>query len=430
MELFGDQFRDQKVIWPLGYAAGMSPSVQTALPASGHVFRRAGKARTVWVAKWRDDAGQHKRVLGRAWDEKGPPPAGHLRAKDADAALHAILTDARRGQIEQARTGLTFAALAQEWLAFGIRERDWKPSTLSDNRSSLNAYLLPEFGQRQIEKIDADRIEHWRNSLLEDRDLSRRTVNKLHVVLGAVLERACAVHGLASNPAREVKKLRERYDPNVYDFFSPDEIAELIKAAASDQDAAIFCFAAFTGLRLGELLALRWRDVDFDRLVVRVYGSYSLGTLTAPKSGLSRAVPMADQVAETLQSLKRRPDRTGRDDLVFPGERGEYLDGSALRRRYKRALEDAGLRALRFHDLRHTFGSIAIDRATIVQVQAWMGHADVQTTMKYMHHRSREGDAALLSDAFRPTPKPRRRPGGPCRRGPRTTQPAEGSHGR
>jgi integrase len=66
------------------------------------------------------------------------------------------------------------------------------------------------------------------------------------------------------------------------------------------------------------------------------------------------------------------------------------------------ALKAAKLRPLRFHDLRHTFGSIAIDQATIVQVQAWMGHADVQTTMKYMHHRSRAGDARLLSAAFRP----------------------------
>ncbi len=96
-------------------------------------------------------------------------------------------------------------------------------------------------------------------------------------------------------------------------------------------------------------------------------------------------------------------DRAG---LVFPGERGEYLDGSALRRRYKKALEKAKLRKLRFHDPRHTYGSIAIDQATIVQVQAWMGHADVQTTMKYMHHRSRAGDARLLSAAFRPKKKP------------------------
>jgi integrase len=403
----------------------MSPLIQAARPASGHVFRRDGKARSVWVAKWRDGAGQHKRVLAQVWEGKGPPPSGYMRAKEANAALQAILTDARRGQIEEARTGLTFAVLAQEWLAFGIRERDWKPSTLSDNRSSLNAYLLPEFGQRQIEKISAEEIEDWRNALLEERGLSRRSVNKLHVVLGAVLELASATHGLGSNPAREVKKLRERYDPNVYDFFSPEEIDRLVAAAAGEQDAAIFCVAPFTGLRMGELIALRWRDVDFDRQLLRVYGSYSLGTLTAPKSGLSRAVPLADQVVVRLKALKRRGDRTGRDDLVFPGERGEYLDSSALRRRYKQALQNSELRTLRFHDLRHTFGSIAIDRATIVQVQAWMGHADVQTTMKYMHHRSREGDAALLSDAFRPKKKPRRtarRPPRAGRRSPPSTQ--------
>jgi integrase len=116
-------------------------------------------------------------------------------------------------------------------------------------------------------------------------------------------------------------------------------------------------------------------------------------------------VPLAEQVAETLKALRASRPGAARDDLVFAGERGEYLDNSALRRRYKDALKRAGIRPLRFHDLRHTFGSIAINQATIVQVQAWMGHADIQTTMKYMHHRSRAGDAQLLSAAFRPKKK-------------------------
>lgn len=132
---------------------------------------------------------------------------------------------------------------------------------------------------------------------------------------------------------------------------------------------------------MGELIALRWGDVDFNTEALHVYSSYSLGTLTAPKSGLTRTVPMAEQVRDLLKAHKKAVPQ-GRGDLVFPGERGEYLDGSALRRRYKKALKAAKLRPLRFHDLRHTFGSIAIDQATIVQVQAWMGHADVQTTMK------------------------------------------------
>ncbi len=388
----------------------------SALPiasVSGHVKLRVGKHRAGWYGKWRDARGvQFERKLGAAWMEKGPAPPGFLREKDAQAALDAILTDARRGAVEQARTAVTFASLADEWIAVGIRERDWKPSTLSDNRSVVNAYLKPSLGPRRIETITAEQIEEWRDALVDERGVSRRTANKALIMLGAILERG-RKHGLLVNAAREVPKLRERYDPDQYDFFNPEEVEQLVSAAASEPDAAIFLVAAFAGLRMGELLALRWRDVDFDGESLHVYGSYSLGTLTEPKSGLARTVPMAEQVLAMLRAHKRRAADAGREDLVFPAERGTgYLDGSALRRRYKRALGKAELRNLRFHDLRHTFGSIAINQATIVQVQAWMGHADVQTTMKYMHHRSRAGDARLLSAAFRTNkkrkPAPRR----------------------
>jgi integrase len=369
---------------------------------SGHVKLRRGKLRSTWYAKWRDAQGvQRERKLGLLWDQKGAAPDGYLTEKDADAQLQAILTDARRGAVEQIRTGVTFDVVAEDWLAWGLRDRDWKPSTASDNRSVVNAHLLPAFRGKRVEKITPDDIEQWRDELVDDRGASRRTANKCLIVLGAILERAVKVHGLLRNSAREVAKLRVRYDPNQYDFYSPEEIEQLGKGAASDQDRVIFLTAAFTGLRMGELIALRWGDVDFDTEALHVYGSYSLGTLTAPKSGLTRTVPMAEQVRDLLKEHQKRVAHA-RTDLVFGGERGEYLDGSALRRRYKKTLEKAKLRPLRFHDLRHTFGSIAINQATIVQVQAWMGHADVQTTMKYMHHRSRAGDAKLLSAAFRP----------------------------
>lgn len=114
---------------------------------SGHVKLRIGKRRSTWYAKWRDTRGeQFERSLGPAWTAKGAPPPGFLREKEANAALEAILTDARRGAIQQARTGIRMEALAEDWIAYGIRERDWKPSTLSDNRSVVNAHILPVFG--------------------------------------------------------------------------------------------------------------------------------------------------------------------------------------------------------------------------------------------------------------------------------------------
>src|SRR5581483_6238631 len=91
---------------------------------------------------------------------------------------------------------------------------------------------------------------------------------------------------------------------------------------------------------------------------------------------------------------------TGEDDLVFPGPYGRFMDSTWLRDRYKAAVARAGLRPLRFHDLRHTFGTLAVRRAEVPAVQAWMGHADIQTTMRYVHHRDRGGEAKLLADAF------------------------------
>ena len=177
-----------------------------------------------------------------------------------------------------------------------------------------------------------------------------------------------------------------------------------MRAAGSEQDAAIYLTAAFTGLRRGELLALHWRDVDFAGQAIRVRASYAGGQLTTPKSGKVRSVPMAPDVAAALAALGARERWTGDDDLVFVGEVGGYLDGSALRRRYTATLCRAGLRPLRFHDLRHTFGTRMIAKADIRRVQEWMGHADVQTTMKYLHYVPRDDDAALVAEAFRAEP--------------------------
>jgi integrase len=172
------------------------------------------------------------------------------------------------------------------------------------------------------------------------------------------------------------------------------------RAATSAQDAAIYLTAAFTGLRRGELIALHWRDVDFAGSVIRVRASYAGSQLTTPKSGKVRSVPIAQEVARALARLAEREYWTGDDDLVFVGELGSYLDGSALRRRYVEALKQAGLRPLRFHDLRHTFGTRMITKADIRRVQEWMGHADIQTTTRYLHYAPREGEAALVDEAF------------------------------
>jgi integrase len=116
-----------------------------------------------------------------------------------------------------------------------------------------------------------------------------------------------------------------------------------------------------------------------------------------------RSVPMAPDVAQALARLSQRERFTARDEFVFCGEHGAPLDGSALRRRYVGAQRAAGLRPLRFHDLRHTFGTIAANAALSGrELQAWMGHADYRTTQRYLHYRERGDEAARLAAAFTP----------------------------
>lgn len=115
---------------------------------------------------------------------------------------------------------------------------------------------------------------------------------------------------------------------------------------------------------------------------------------------------MVDQLAAALNDLKGRGHHAARRDHVFISRFGTELDSSALRRRYIAARDAAGQRPLPFHSLRHTFASVAINVASITQVQAWMGHADVKTTMRYLHHKSRADDAQLLTAAFHPSQPP------------------------
>jgi integrase len=131
-----------------------------------------------------------------------------------------------------------------------------------------------------------------------------------------------------------------------------------------------------------------------------VRANYSYGQLVTPKSGKIGTVPMVPDVATALAKLTQREHLTADEDPVFVGPGGGHLDASALRRRYVAAVEGAGLRPLPFHSLRHYFGSMAVNRATLVQVQSWMGHSHIQTTARYLHSKSQADDAALLAGAF------------------------------
>ena len=338
---------------------------------SGNVRIVKRKRGDQWYVKYRAGGKQVEKRLGPAWRGRGRPPEGHFTRKKAEQALQAILTDARRGTLAgMTSSGAMFDDAAAEYLRFAKDVRQIDAKTLSDYRGVIHGdgYLLAEFGDIPIERISPDMVDSYKERLIAEEKLSNRTIVRHLTVLHGIFKRAKRVWGLNENPA--AAELVER--PKVvysgeFDTFDRDEIEALASAAENPQDSAIYKTAAFTGLRQGELLALRWQDVDFVGGLLHVRRNFTGGREKVPKGKRVRSVPMMPAVIDTLANLKGRDHFTEDRDLVFCSEVGEHLNHFALRDRYYEALDRAGLRRIRFHDLRHAFGTAAIQKLDAVR---------------------------------------------------------------
>ena len=212
----------------------------------------------------------------------------------------------------------------------------------------LDAYLLPpregadtgetlygraSFATTPLRDLKSARVKAWYDGLPYG-----RTTEKLLMIVRAIFAHARSRGWIDHDPTAGVERQEIRYSGD-YDFFAREEVDALVRAAASEQDAAIYLTAAMTGLRRGELVALRWRDVDFPGQAIRVRANYSFGQLVTPKSGKVRSVPMVPEVAQALAKLGQRRFFLGDEDPVFAGPMGGHLDASALRRRYSEAVK-------------------------------------------------------------------------------------------
>lgn len=370
---------------------------------TGHVHLVERTRGSKWYVKYRlADGHQVQKMLGPAWTAHGRPPAGHYTRRTAEEALQAILADARRGTLVGAeRSGATFADAAAEFLRYKGDVRKIDPSTLGDYRGVIEGYLNPEFGDRPLESITPDLIDAYKERLIAEGRLSSRVIVRHLTVLHGIFKRAARVWGLARNPASA--DLVDR--PSVvytgeFDTLDRDELERLTAAAEDAQDSTIYRVAAFTGLRQGELLGLRWRDVDFVGGLLHVRANYTGGREKAPKGRKVRSVPTTPDVVDALGRLKERERFTEDGDLVFCNQVGDHLNHARVRRRFYRALERAGLRRIRFHDLRHHFGTNAITALDAYAVQSYMGHAHYSTTQRYLHHKPRPEHAQALHAAF------------------------------
>jgi integrase len=317
----------------------------------------------------------------------------------------------------------TFADAVAAWREYAEHTKRLKPATLRNYDAILSlpgprprhggerlARVMRTFGDRRLTEITTAEIERFLRGL-DRAGLAARNVNSHRQALANVFEYACRpdTFALPANPARGVEKRREDYTKPP-DTFNAEQILALAQAAreglhvnggrrwasarrdveqerANAQDAAVYTVAGFTGLRQGELRALRWKHVRFaDRTIVVVAGM-SAGADSSTKSGKWRAVPLPREAFVVLDELSRREWFTSPEDYVFCGPAGGTLDDSALRRRYNAARDAAGLPPLPFHHLRHTFATLAIRGLDPATVQSLLGHSKITTTERYLHAR-------------------------------------------
>lgn len=313
-----------------------------------------------------------------------------FRTKQAALDFHAaVRTDLNRGDwIDPALARTPFSGVAERWYR---TTEGRKPKTRAGYRSILDFHLLPAFGPVAVSRIDPSGIR----TLLAGTGVTVGTQRNILRVLSPILALAVDDNMIRTNPVSRVKLRNDSNDAGKeMPILTEPQVALLAEEVGLTYRVMVYA-AAFTGLRAGELEALRVRDLDLMRcrITVREALSEVNGVLhfVRPKNGKQRVAAVPRSLADMLMAQTAGKDAA---DLVFPGPQGGPLrHGNFMGRHFRPAVERAlpkELHRVRFHDLRHTCASILIAQgAHPLVVSRQLGHSSISITMDRYGHCSR-----------------------------------------
>jgi integrase len=318
----------------------------------------------------------------------------------------------------------TFGAYADAWLKDYARI-ECKTSTADGYEGVLDQYLRPRFGKKLLDEIRRDDIKALINQLIS-KELSRNTIRNALCVIRSLFNYAIEEGLIESNPAarlgRFTRSAKGTETKGV--ALTATEVQQFLKAAQEicPYYHPLLLMAVRTGLRRGELVALQWGDVqlggdasDSDRFVL-VQHNYVRREHTTTKSKKSRRVDLSRELRRVLLELRDRrlleaylKGKTDiSDELVFQTPQATILDPDNLYHRvFLPVLAKAGIREIRFHDLRHTFGSLLLQNgASIVYVKEQMGHSSIQVTVDIYGHLIPGANLCFVDRLDEITPEP------------------------
>ena len=290
----------------------------------------------------------------------------------------------------------TLAVFLEDWLESTVHSL--RPRTHHRYSEYARLHLIPTIGGEGLDSLRPQQLQALYSRKIAE-GLSARSVLHLHRVVHRALAQAQRWGLVEANPADLVEPPRP--EPREMRALTPDETCRLIDAAAGDRFEALYILAITTGMRQGELLGLRWRDVSLESRSLRVTGSlqYVPGSglrVAPPKTARSRRnILLSDIAIAALRRHRQRQDveRAGRhewedNDLVFPNRLGRTMYATnLLDRSFARLLDMAGIDHIRFHDLRHTAATLLLGQGVHPKVVSEMlGHTNISITLDLYSH--------------------------------------------
>lgn len=349
----------------------------------GSLFIR-GKRIKVWVARWREDVIREDGTLHRTQPTVVLGALSALSRREARSLLQKRVSEINQGR-HRVRPLMTLEKFSSDhWEAGALLTL--KPSSSRIYKFNLDKYIIPALGSHRLCDVNRAAIQQLLLSM-RGKGYSASTLHSIRVTVAKVLQTAVENGYLERNPAHGIK-IGERESKKQHTFLEPSQVQHLLPELP-EPCRIIVVTAVLTGMRIGEILALRWNRLDFLRGTIEVTETYSDGQFGTPKTRSSRRViPMSAALSEALKIHRASCTGSTPQDLVFRTTKGTPLSPKNL---YNRALaptcDKLGLPRVSWHSFRHGNATILGEVGeSIKTAQTILGHSDIETTLNiYMH---------------------------------------------
>ena len=314
-------------------------------------------------------------------------------------------------QKDKAKTLL--AEWLRKWLE-SYKKYTIKQSSYTRYSNVVNRHLVPRLGHCELENLKPDAIQDYIKATLEENKIAVSTVRGHIVILSAALKQAQKEGLIHKNPCDDIiLPKRPIKKPVFLDVKEAQKLEIVLKNSRDHKKSTAVLFALKTGIRLGELAALRWKDVDFDEQVIQIRDSVQR-VKNSEKSGMktkmvfegtksyssNRTIPMNPEIHELLyqyyETMKHRENFS--ETFVFTNRKNSFIDPRVYQLYFRRILKKAGIRHVNFHALRHTFATHAASKNMQISVLSRiLGHSNVGLTLQlYVHVLSGQDQQEML----------------------------------